>query len=80
MQIQLTRWGNSLGMRIAKELASRLGLLEGARVKVQAEANRIVITLPRPKYRMEDLVADMTHDNLRQAFDWGPDVGRERID
>lgn len=80
MQVQLTRWGNSLGMRIPKELASRFGLLEGARVEVQAEADRIVITLPRQRYRIEDLVADMTHDNMRQAFDWGPDVGREVID
>ena len=80
MQVQLTRWGNSLGMRIPKELALRFGLLEGARVEVQAEADRIVINLPRPKYRIEDLVADMTHDNLRQAFDWGPDVGREITD
>ncbi len=80
MQVQLTRWGNSLGMRIPKELASRFGLLEGARVEVRAEADRIVITLPRPKYRIEDLVADMTHDNMRQAFDWGPDFGREIIE
>lgn len=80
MQVQLTRWGNSLGMRIPKELALRFGLLEGARVEVLAEADRIVISLPRPKYRIENLVADMTHDNLRQAFDWGPDVGREITD
>lgn len=80
MQVQLTRWGNSLGMRVPKELVSRFGLKAGARVEVQAEANRIVITLPRPEYRIEDLVADMTHENMRQAFDWGPDVGREIID
>ncbi len=80
MQVQLSRWGNSLGMRIPKELATRFALTEGAQVDIEADGERIVISLPRPKYRIEDLVADMTHDNIRQAFDWGPDVGREIID
>jgi antitoxin MazE len=32
MQVQVARWGNSLGLRIPKDIASRMGLREGARV------------------------------------------------
>ncbi|HYI72177.1 MAG TPA: AbrB/MazE/SpoVT family DNA-binding domain-containing protein, partial [Skermanella sp.] len=40
MQVQLARWGNSLGLRIPKELAGRLGLKDGARVEIEAEGDR----------------------------------------
>ncbi len=80
MQVQLTRWGNSLGMRIPKDLAAKLGLSEGSRVDVEAEGDRIVISVGRPRYRIEDLVVGMTHDGLRDAFDWGADQGREVIE
>jgi antitoxin MazE len=80
MQVQLTRWGNSLGMRIPKDLAARLGLAEGAQVEVEAEGDRLVVSAARPRYRLEDLISDLDHDSLRDAFDWGPDQGRETID
>ncbi len=80
MQVQLTRWGNSLGMRIPKDMATRLGFIEGAQVEVEAEGNRLVISALRPRYKIEDLVADLSNEALRDAFDWGPDMGREVID
>jgi antitoxin MazE len=43
MQVVLARWGNSLGLRIPKDIVSRTGLSEGARVEVAAEGNRIII-------------------------------------
>jgi antitoxin MazE len=80
MEVQLARWGNSLGMRIPKEFANRLGLLEGAKVDVQAEGDRIVISVGRPRYRLEDLVVGMSPEAMREAFDWGPDRGREIVE
>jgi antitoxin MazE len=80
MQVQLTRWGNSLGLRIPKALTERFGLVEGEKVLLAVEIDHIVISLPRLPTRIADLVADLTHDELAEAFDWGPDLGRERID
>jgi len=74
------RWGNSLGVRIPKDSTAALGLADGVRVELQAEADRIVITLARPRYRLEDLLAGMTPEAMHDAFDWGPDVGREVVD
>ncbi len=37
MQVRIARWGNSLGLSIPKDIASRAGLCEGARVEVEAE-------------------------------------------
>ena len=50
MQVHVARWGNSLGLRIPKDIALRAGLCEGARVDVEAEGDRIIISPTRPRY------------------------------
>ncbi len=79
MHVQVARWGNSLGVRIPRELARSVGLTEGARVNVAAEGDRIVITPGKPRYTLKELLQGMTPEAMREAFDWGPDVGREDV-
>ena len=43
MKVQVARWGNSLGVRVPKDLAGRVGLKEGASVEMTADDDRIVI-------------------------------------
>ena len=76
MQVSVSRWGNSLGVRIPRAVAGQLGLCAGAQVEVALEGTRIVISRPRPRYRLEDLLETVTPD-IRASFDWGPDQGRE---
>jgi antitoxin MazE len=80
LQVVLARWGNSLGVRIPKDVASRAGLSEGARVEIEADGDRIVITPSRRRYVLTDLLRGMTPEAMREAFDWGPDSGREIVD
>lgn len=79
MRVQVARWGNSLGVRIPKEIAGRAGLSEGSRVEIAMEKDQIVLSLARPRYRLEDLLRGMSRKAMRQAFDWGPDLGREKV-
>jgi antitoxin MazE len=80
MQVMVARWGNSLGLRIPKDIALRVGLCEGSRVEVEAAGGRIIITPARPRYVLADLLKGMTPEAMREAFDWGPDRGREIIE
>lgn len=80
MQVQVARWGNSLGVRIPKHIAERAGLREGVRVEIEAEPDRIVITPARPRYQLAELLKGMTPEAMRDAFDWGPDRGREIVE
>ena len=80
MQVQITRWGNSLGLRVPKDVAARLGLKAGARVDIAVEDGRIVISLERPMYRLDELLVGMTPATMHEAFDWGPDLGREAVE
>jgi antitoxin MazE len=79
MQVQVSRWGNSLGVRLPKELAMRLGVTDGSRVEMTAEPGRIVISVARPVYSLEELLVGMTPEAMHEAFDWGGDVGREVV-
>ena len=79
MQANITRWGNSLGLRVPKELASRFRLTEGARVNIEAEGDRIVISMP-VRYHFAEMLAGITPDALHGAFDWDENTGREIVD
>lgn len=79
LRVQLARWGNSLGLRIPKDIAVRFGLSEGGRVDIEAEGDRIVIGIDRPRHDLDDLLTGMSPEAMRDVFDWGPDVGRENV-
>jgi len=80
MQVSITRWGNSLGLRIPRHVAEQAGLRAGARVEIIAEDGRVVISAARPRYVLADLLNDMTPEGMHEAFDWGPDIGREIVE
>lgn len=80
MQVQIARWGNSLGLRVPKEIAVRLGLKEGARVDINTRGKQILISVARPIYELDELLEGMTPEAIREAFDWGEDRGREIVE
>jgi antitoxin MazE len=80
MRVRIRRWGNSLGLRIPQDIIRRTGLKEGAEADVALDEGRIVIAPPAPRYELKDLLAGMTPDAVRDAFDWGPDRGREMVE
>jgi antitoxin MazE len=80
MHVQVARWGNSLGLRIPKDIANRVGLREGARVDVEAQGDRIIVSPARPRYVLAELLKGITPEAMREAFDWGPDKGREIVE
>ncbi len=82
MHMHVSRWGNSLGMRIPKDLARQLGITEGAVVEVTLEDNRLVLELAKPTYRLEDLLEGVTPEAMHEALDWDDwddERGREQV-
>jgi antitoxin MazE len=68
-KVQLAKWGNSLGLRVPRDLAARVGLAEGSRVDVEArEDGALVITKSRRRFTLEELVAGMTPDRAHPAL------------
>lgn len=80
MKARVARWGNSLGIRIPRDVAGGVGLVEGSMVEIATENGRIVIDPGRPRYRLDDLLHGMKPGEMAGIYDWGPDLGREIVD
>jgi len=78
MKVQVEKWGNSASVRDPASVMEAAHLeLDGA-VDIRAEGGRIVIEpIPPKRFRLEDLVAGITDENLHDPIDTGPPRGRE---
>ena len=62
MQINIQKWGNSLGLRIPSFISKKLDLHPGSEVELKLEDDHISIYPKR--YRLKDLLAEITSENL----------------
>jgi antitoxin MazE len=76
MHAQVKQWGNSLALRVPKPLADEAGLVDGSEVHLTFTDGRLVVE-PAKRYRLADLLAGVTDENLHAAIDDGPSVGHE---
>jgi len=61
-------------------MVERRDLRQGASGAVNIEGDRIIASPARRLYALADLLNGMTPDEMRAAFDWGPDKGREQVE
>ena len=80
MQVLLSKWGNSLGLRLPKALTAEIGVSESQKVEVRAEGGRIIVEPVRRTLTLEQMMENVTPEAMREAWDWGDDVGREIVD
>ena len=80
MQVVVSKWGNSLGLRLPRALTAEIGVSEGQKVDVRAEQGRLVVEPVRPALTWAKMLENTTPEAMREAWDWGEDVGRERVD
>jgi len=76
MRVKISRWGNSLGVRLPRAVVDEVGLNEGQTVDVSARDGAIELkpTLRVPRYRLEDLLAEAERlgpENRPPFEDWG---------
>ena len=74
---QISKWGNSLGLRLPKSVAVEAHVGEGDTVNVSVKNGAIVIRPNRPTYSLEQLVARITPRNRHDESDWGTPRGDE---
>lgn len=69
IEIEISQWGNSLGIRIPKAFAESLGLKKNSRAKLELENGKLVLE-PKKKAsyqalkEFEDLVGDLSLEEL----------------
>jgi antitoxin MazE len=79
MQVRLSKWGNSLGLRLPRALAQQVGLRAGQKVNIVVEGERLIVEPVFPRLFLQKLLVNMTPEAMRAAYDWGDDAARERV-
>jgi antitoxin MazE len=78
MTARIQKWGNSLAVRIPKAFAVEAGLAANSLVEIRLVEGRVVLLpVTSRRYALDDLLADITDENLHQEVDSGPRMGNE---
>jgi antitoxin component of MazEF toxin-antitoxin module len=83
-QVTVGKWGKNLAIRFPGEIAKAAGLNDGERVEIEIDGTNIFIRRAIPHFTLEELFRGKSPDQWRalyaDAYEWGPDVGRELIE
>lgn len=77
MLSRISKWGNSLAIRIPRAFGAELGVEAGSEVEITVVDGRIVIVPVVPAYGLEELSSGITPENRHDETDWGRPVGGE---
>ena len=74
----VSKWGNSLAVRIPQALAKQARLSEGDCLALALDRDgSIVLRSTRRKYELSELVSRITRTNRHRETDWGRPLGEE---
>jgi antitoxin MazE len=78
MRTKVQKWGNSLALRIPKSFAAEVGLDEESAVDLTLVEGKLVVTpLAVNEYTLEELLAQVTDENIHAELSTGDAVGGE---
>ena len=79
MTTRVQKWGNSLAVRLPKEIADKFNLSKGSSVFVVPEKGGIVIKpiIFKKEYSLEELLKKITPKNKHKELGWGKAKGKE---
>ena len=78
MKTQLSRWGNSLAVRIPKHVAAAAKLKAGDAVDLEVEGpGAVKLQKPEKKPTLKELIEGIRPENLHGEMDWEEPRGNE---
>jgi antitoxin MazE len=78
MKALVSKWGNSLAIRLPKAAVETLRVQEGEAVELMIEGDRIEIRAVRPHYHLDDLLAQITPGTQPETVEFAP-AGEEAL-
>lgn len=77
-QTTVSKWGNSLAVRIPQAIARQAHLSEGDCVALALDGDGVIVLRPtRRTYELSELVSRITPKNRHRETDWGRPRGVE---
>jgi antitoxin MazE len=74
----ISKWGNSLAVRIPQAIAKQASLNEGDCVALALDSEGGIVLRPtRRRYELSELISRITPKNRHRETDWGRPRGEE---
>ena len=77
MEKVISKWGNSLALRLPVHVIETMHFEEGTAVDVDVVGNAVVIKPKKKKYTLKELVSKITKENSHGEIATGAAVGNE---
>ena len=80
MQATISKWGNSLALRLPRNIADQVHIKEGATVELAVEDGSITVTPSRKAFHLADLLEGepkRLESGSPAEIDWGKPEGGE---
>jgi antitoxin MazE len=71
MSVKIQKWGNSLGVRIPKNVIEKVNLHENSEVEIESKNGVIVIFPAKKHYSLDSLLEQITKDNIHTEEEFG---------
>lgn len=75
MKTTLTKWGNSLAIRIPQSFLEQLEMKESQKIEIKLEKDSIILKKSGPT--LANLLSKITPENIHKETDTGIPVGKE---
>jgi len=80
MIAKTAQWGNSIGVRLPKDLAKKAGIGVDSTVEIEEADDGIIIkSVGKKEYSLKELVSRITTQNRHGETNFGPPVGKELL-
>ncbi|NIP75913.1 MAG: AbrB/MazE/SpoVT family DNA-binding domain-containing protein [Xanthomonadales bacterium] len=77
MRGQIAKWGNSLALRLPKQVLRDARITEGATVSIELREGSVILTPVRPTFTLAQLLTGYESEHRQPETDWGPARGEE---
>ena len=77
MQTTVSKWGNSLALRLPRHVAEGAKLTEGQTVEFEVSADSLIVRPTRKRFKLADLLANYKKSHAHEETDWGKPEGDE---
>ncbi len=77
MKATVQKWGNSLAVRIPKNITKDTSVTEGSNIDIMVENGNIILSPIKKEYSLKELLNNITIENIHAEISTGEITGGE---
>jgi len=77
MKATIQKWGNSLAIRIPRNITKDTKVAEGSNIDIMVENGNIVLSPRKKEYSLKELLKNITNENIHSEISTGDQIGGE---